>query len=314
MDGINTRFEIEKVRISDLIVSDDYQIRDSLDEVLIEDLRAALSAGTLLTEVICFRCGDDLILVDGFHRVEAAKRIGLVDLMAQIKNGTTDDALRFVTSKSHPNNRHGNKYTPAERRAAVRLSLRKWPEMGDSWHGDHCSMDHKTVTEIREDAERTLGIPKVEVTVGKDGKKYRKNRADTSQPVPRNEPKSKTEKPKKQARGSKFGTAEEIAKRDAQVIDLLKYKGAREVAEDLGLSTSVVHGIKQRNGLQKKRSTTQERFLANARSMVEVLGGMSDVLSPTEEVLKTVTALKNAANNLHKALTRLKKEAAGVSN
>jgi ParB-like chromosome segregation protein Spo0J len=46
--------------------------------------------------VTVFDTGDALILADGHHRVEAARRLGRTTIKADIRRGTQHDALRFA--------------------------------------------------------------------------------------------------------------------------------------------------------------------------------------------------------------------------
>jgi hypothetical protein len=47
-----------------------------------------------LPPVVVFDLGDELLLVDGYHRVEAARRLGQPMIGAQVRQGSRADALR----------------------------------------------------------------------------------------------------------------------------------------------------------------------------------------------------------------------------
>jgi ParB/Sulfiredoxin domain len=49
-----------------------------------------------LPPVVVFELDDGLLLVDGYHRVEAARRLGRTVVRAEVRQGSRQDALRFT--------------------------------------------------------------------------------------------------------------------------------------------------------------------------------------------------------------------------
>jgi ParB-like chromosome segregation protein Spo0J len=49
-----------------------------------------------LPPVMVFESDDGLLLVDGYHRMEAARRLGRTVVRAQVRQGSREDALRFA--------------------------------------------------------------------------------------------------------------------------------------------------------------------------------------------------------------------------
>ncbi len=49
-----------------------------------------------LPPVAVFELGDGLLLVDGYHRVEAARRLGRKMVRAEVRQGSREDALQFA--------------------------------------------------------------------------------------------------------------------------------------------------------------------------------------------------------------------------
>lgn len=49
-----------------------------------------------LPPVVIFDIGGDLLVVDGYHRINAARRLGRPTVKAQVWRGTRDDALAFA--------------------------------------------------------------------------------------------------------------------------------------------------------------------------------------------------------------------------
>jgi ParB-like chromosome segregation protein Spo0J len=50
-----------------------------------------------LPPVVVFGTEDGLLLVDGYHRIAAAQRLGAVMIAAEVHQGSRADALRYVT-------------------------------------------------------------------------------------------------------------------------------------------------------------------------------------------------------------------------
>lgn len=50
--------------------------------------------------VIVFDTGNELILADGYHRVEAARQVGRATIKADVRKGSRSDALHFAVSLS----------------------------------------------------------------------------------------------------------------------------------------------------------------------------------------------------------------------
>jgi hypothetical protein len=50
--------------------------------------------------VTVFDTGHELILADGYHRVEAARQVGRATIKADVRRGSRSDALRFAVALS----------------------------------------------------------------------------------------------------------------------------------------------------------------------------------------------------------------------
>jgi len=67
-------------------------------EAHLEVLRVERYAQTLntLPPVVVFDTGEELLLVDGYHRVAAARRRGLETIEAEVRHGSRRDALWYA--------------------------------------------------------------------------------------------------------------------------------------------------------------------------------------------------------------------------
>ena len=119
-------------------------------------------------------------LVEGWHRVAAARSLGKTELPASISAGTFEEAEDEML---RTNRGHGLRRTQADVQNAIRRALltKKWQKRADNWIAEWIGCSNKTVTTIREAMEATLEIPKLAKLRGKDGKD---RRARTPQEAP----------------------------------------------------------------------------------------------------------------------------------
>jgi hypothetical protein len=106
---------LTRVALDAIVSLPEVQPRFGLDE---DTVQRYIDAEGLPPPVV-FQVGDDLVLADGWHRVEAARRRGDSDIDCEVRDGTMDDAVEFALLA---NLDHGLHLTGDERaRAAVTL-------------------------------------------------------------------------------------------------------------------------------------------------------------------------------------------------
>lgn len=112
--------ELSEVKIKDLLRSSEFQMRDGLD--LVRILQYAKSyrewANMPPVTVAQVSTNGDMILVDGFHRVDALEHIGRGSVTACVhKVATRKEALLMA---ARANNEHGKELTRGEKHKAFR--------------------------------------------------------------------------------------------------------------------------------------------------------------------------------------------------
>ncbi|HEX6510441.1 MAG TPA: ParB N-terminal domain-containing protein [Chloroflexota bacterium] len=103
-------------------------------------------------------------VIDGMHRIHAAKRRGIKEIRVEFFDGSTEEAY-LLAIKS--NIAHGLALSLADRKAAALRVLRCWPLWSDRAIADRTGLDHKTVGALRHRA--TGEIPQLP-RVGRDGR------------------------------------------------------------------------------------------------------------------------------------------------
>ena len=111
--------------------------------------------------------GDQNLVVDGAHRLAAARRLNLRQLAVVHVGGTSDDA--FVESVRR-NIEHGLPLSLPDRRRAARQLLQFHPNWSDRRIGETCGLSDKTISSLRRAARKPGEVVGLERRVGRDGK------------------------------------------------------------------------------------------------------------------------------------------------
>lgn len=145
------------------------QARTRIDNALAEEYAEAMRDGAFFPPVIVFSDVKNTYLADGFHRVEAARRCGFLNIDAIVEQGTARDALWYALGA---NKAHGLRMSRADVRRAIELALQEFPDRSSRDIAKQIGCDHKTVEAARQTQESGGEIPHVDERVGADGKTY----------------------------------------------------------------------------------------------------------------------------------------------
>ena len=139
---------VQKILDLDLIQDGGAQMRVGMNEETVIDYAEEMVAGAEFPPVIVYHDGDAYWLADGYHRVDAARRIGRADIQAEVHDGDQRDAILHGIGA---NARHGLRRTQADKRHAVETLLRdeQWFKWSDRHIAKVANVDHKTVGKIR---------------------------------------------------------------------------------------------------------------------------------------------------------------------
>lgn len=133
--------------LDQIIIDVEIQQRDQkIDQDIVGEYAENMSDKSTFPPVEVF--GDEYILADGFHRVEAAKKAGLAEITAYIKEGNRRDAILHAVGS---NATHGVRRTRADKRKAVKtiLSDEEWKTWTDRKIAQHVGVSPTTVGNIR---------------------------------------------------------------------------------------------------------------------------------------------------------------------
>ena len=169
---------IKKLKLTEIATDAGTQVRAALNQTTVAEYAEALAAGAKFPPIVVFCDGTRHLAADGFHRIQAAQRIGAKQIECDLHNGSKTDALRFALGC---NAHHGLRRTNADKRHAVVLALSEFPKLSDVAISDLCLVGRELVAEIRKlqipanQGNQTSQVVDSDnlTRIGKDGKAYR---------------------------------------------------------------------------------------------------------------------------------------------
>jgi len=124
------------------------QMRVEMRVETVNDYANDMLDGATFPPVVVFYDGSDYWLGEGYHRVEATRKISRETIVAEIRQGTARDAILYGIGA---NATHGLRRTQADKRRAVERLLKdpEWARWSDRKIAEVAKVDHKTVGTIR---------------------------------------------------------------------------------------------------------------------------------------------------------------------
>lgn len=138
--------EISKVRIDG-----GTQSRAMIHEDTVAEYAEAMSdPETVFPPIIVYFDGRDHWLADGFHRLEAWRRIGRVEVPAEVRQG---DRRRAILHSVAANTTHGLRRTNDDKRRAVMTLLEddEWSQWSNREIARRCGVSHQFVNSLRDE-------------------------------------------------------------------------------------------------------------------------------------------------------------------
>ena len=120
------------------------------------------------------------LLVDGFHRLEAARNLGLESVQVEVVEVPPDADLHELAYALNVN--HGRPLSLADRRAFAERILRGQPHLADREIARRCGLAANTVGAIRGRLEESAQIEQTTERVGQGGYVHRPRREEGELP------------------------------------------------------------------------------------------------------------------------------------
>jgi len=159
-----------ELNVDDVRLEDAIQCRaDGLNETAVQEYAELVRNGTSLPRIVMIDDGTCARLVDGFHRLEAARRAGHQTLEARIYDG---DALHALVYATGANAQHGLRRSIADKQMAVRRLLEhpSFTSVSSRHIANSAGVSHTMVDSMRAELQESGTIPRTEKVMGSDGR------------------------------------------------------------------------------------------------------------------------------------------------
>lgn len=143
----------------------DYQVMPPLADEDFAALKADIEARGVLVPV---EYDEDGNILDGHHRVQACKELGITDWPRFIRKGLSEDDKRAHARQLNLARRHLNR---EQKRELIAAQLKETPERSNRQVAEGLGVDHKTVAAVRSEAESIGEIPQCDRATS-DGRTY----------------------------------------------------------------------------------------------------------------------------------------------
>lgn len=137
---------VKEIKLDKIRIDGGTQSRVAIDQLAVEDYAEAMTNGAKLPPATVFFDGAEYWLADGFHRFHAHRKIGALNLDADLREGTQKDAMLFSYGA---NQNHGLRRSTADKQKTIRGMIADFGDWSDSKIGRHVGVDHKTVAAHR---------------------------------------------------------------------------------------------------------------------------------------------------------------------
>lgn len=124
-----------------------------------------------------FKVGKDLLIGDGWHRINAMQEAGLKAGTFDVITGTYEDCVKFALGS---NTVHGLRRTNADKRQCAILAVTKFPKQSNNALAEMCDVSDMLIAEVRKELENSGKVEVVKTRVGADGREQKTDRTKES--------------------------------------------------------------------------------------------------------------------------------------
>jgi len=156
--------ETKSVEISRIVIDENFMMRESLDKELVVEYKENLES---MPPITLYDTLQGLLLVDGFHRVAAAKQLSWEKINAEIVKGSIQDAFGAACVA---NLRHGKPLKPKEKKHAVCEYIKLNSKLSNVLIGQHVGKSEGSIRNYRNELIQKGELKSEEKRVGVDGK------------------------------------------------------------------------------------------------------------------------------------------------
>ena len=160
---------IQEIAITKITLDKEYQIRASLEEWRVQEFQSIYER---LPPITLGKLDGKLLLLDGWHRHEAARRRGEMLMRANVIEVDEKTAYEIA---GRANAEAALPLKTKERKKFAEGMLKRFTERSNNWIAEDVGLSDTTISKMREQLETASQIGKLEVLIGRDGKSYPRN-------------------------------------------------------------------------------------------------------------------------------------------
>jgi hypothetical protein len=136
-----------KIDIGKIKIDGGTQPREDIDVSIVSEYADAMREGANFPPVVVFNDGVRYWLADGFHRYHASKKVGFIDIDADVKQGTQRDAVLYSVGA---NTDHGLRRSNSDKRKAVLTLLEddEWSQWTQTKISEQCGVSQQFVSKL----------------------------------------------------------------------------------------------------------------------------------------------------------------------
>lgn len=136
------------LNLDDIELDGNTQLRAAINMDTVAEYADAMLEGAKLPRPLVVKAGDSHLLVDGFHRYHAHRKIGASTMDCDVMPGSQRDAVLWAAAA---NATHGLPRTAADKRKAVGVLLvdPEWSTWSDREIARQCKVGNRMVSEMR---------------------------------------------------------------------------------------------------------------------------------------------------------------------
>jgi hypothetical protein len=172
--------KLKAIKLSDITIDGGTQQRVKINTEVVQEYAESMRCGHKFPPVTLFFDGAQYWLADGFHRYHASREAELLDVLAEIHDGTSRDARLFSAAS---NSAHGLRRSNDDKRQSVLVLLldSEWSQWTNVDIAKHCHVSHTMVNKLRGEIAGNDGTEKA---AKKPKKEKPAERETVSHPTP----------------------------------------------------------------------------------------------------------------------------------
>ena len=158
--------ETRELQIKDIIADEGFMIRNSLDKQVVSQYKDDYETIIQQAPITVYDTPAGLYLVDGFHRINAARQLNKETISAVIKHGSVEDAYAAACLA---NLRHGKPLSRTEKQKAIKEFIKLHPKWSNVKLATKISCSDETIRRYRKELEAIGEIEPQDTRISKDG-------------------------------------------------------------------------------------------------------------------------------------------------